>query len=238
MKLISFSLYGKNPKYITGMWENIELQPEVYPDWNIIIYHDNTVPEAYLNLFSQNGIILRDMSGTGLLAADWRFLAYDEKKCERFIVRDSDSRFSHREAQIVKEWEDEDTILHIIRDHPHHGYPIMGGMWGMKNKAFPEDYTMRGLITEHNGASNSSPTNRKKWIMKDQKFLANVIYPTFAQPQTSTIHATQDYMHRVSWENEEWSKNTPPRNNENNFIGEIFDYKNGIRFREYQYKEL
>lgn len=237
MKLISFSLYGDNPKYINGMWENIELQPEIYPDWQIIIYHDDTVPQEYLSKFKQNGAMLKNMSDSGLFAADWRFLSYDEE-CERFIVRDSDSRISYREAAIVKEWEEDDTVLHIIRDHPHHGYAIMGGMWGMKTKCIPENYSMMQLLSQFNGNNNSNPTNRQNWIMKDQHFLKHVIYPLFANPENSTIHATQDYMHRVPWNNEHWAKDTPPRNDENNFIGEIFDYINGMRYREYQYKEL
>lgn len=237
MKLISFSLYGKDPKYVNGMWENIELQPEVYPDWQIIIYHDQSVPQEYLSKFTQNGAILRDMSDSGLFAADWRFLAYDED-CERFIVRDSDSRISHREAAIVKEWEEDDTVLHIIRDHPHHGYPIMGGMWGMKTKSIPYGYSMAKLLSQCNGDSHNNPTDRENWIMKDQDFLKKVIYSNFARPETSTIHATRDYMPQVPWTNEHWAKDTPPRNEQNNFIGEIFYYENDELKREYQYKEL
>ena len=33
MKLITFSLWGQDPKYLVGAIRNAELASEIYPDW-------------------------------------------------------------------------------------------------------------------------------------------------------------------------------------------------------------
>lgn len=236
MKLISFTLYGENPKYITGMFKNIALQKQFYPDWNIIIYHDNSLNQDTLDKLSED-CILKNVENCGISAAAWRFLAHDEN-CERFIVRDSDSRISERESLAVKEWEESNKTLHIMRDHPHHGYAILGGMWGMKKDP---STSMKELILSYQEKEyqNKDATNRHFWIMKDMHFLRDVIYSHLAKPKTSIIHAATDYMNRVSWSNEYWATDFPsPINKEKNFIGEIFSFnERGEETREYQYKE-
>lgn len=236
MKLISFTLYGENPKYIEGMYRNIALQKQFYPDWNIIIYHDNSVNQDTLEKLSLD-CELKNVNDCGISAAAWRFLAHDED-CERFIIRDSDSRISEREALAVKEWEESNKALHIMRDHPHHGYAILGGMWGMKKDP---NMSMKELILSYQEREyqNKDATNRDIWIMKDMHFLRGVIYDRLAKPETSTIHAAKDYMDRVDWSNEHWAIDFPsPINKDKNFIGEIFTFdNNGNEQREYQYKE-
>lgn len=51
-----------------------------------------------------------------------------------FVSRDLDSPIIDREREAVKIWEKSDKILHYMRDHPYHRYPILGGMWGAKVK--------------------------------------------------------------------------------------------------------
>lgn len=238
MKLISFTLYGKDPKYVTGLFRNIPLQKQFYPDWNIIVYHDNSVDQDALDKLSED-CILKNVDGCGISAAAWRFLAHDED-CERFIVRDSDSRISEREALAVKEWEESDKTLHIMRDHPHHGYAILGGMWGMKKD--PTLKSMKDVIISYQEKEyqTEEAINRDVWSMKDMHFLRGVIYSHLAKPETSVIHAATDYMHKVGWSNENWSKDFPiPRNEDKNFIGEIFVFdEQGREKREYQYTEI
>jgi hypothetical protein len=67
----------------------------------------------------------------------WRFLPNDDEDVELFIVRDIDSRITEREKVSVDEWVESEKILHIMRDHPHHGYHILGGMWGIKGNLIP-----------------------------------------------------------------------------------------------------
>ena len=48
--------------------------------------------------------------------------------------RDLDSLITEREAAAVLEWQQpeyDNRPVHIMRDHPSHGVPILGGMWGV-----------------------------------------------------------------------------------------------------------
>ena len=123
-----------------------------------------------------------------------------------------------------------------MRDHPHHGYPMLGGMWGMV--ADPK-ISMKDMCLQHQGGSKDNLTERSNWSMKDMDFLRDVVYRTFGREEYSKIHAARDYMNKVPWKNEPWSEDFPTkRNTDNNFVGEIFSIKNDIETRDYQYKEL
>ncbi len=235
-KLISFTLYGNDPKYILGMYKNLELREAFYPDWEVIIYHDNSLTPEVIDRLSQYGATLRNVDGCGIYAAGWRFMANNEDNVERFIVRDSDSRLSQREADAVQDWEKSGKILHIMRDHPHHGYPVLGGMWGMMANPSMD---IKEMCLSYQGWKATSVTERKNWSMKDMDFLRDVIYRTLGRKQYSKIHAAEDYMNKVPWSNEPWAEDFPsPRNEDKNFVGEIFSIKDGIETRDYQYKEL
>lgn len=235
-KLISFTLYGEDPKYIRGMFENIKLKEKFYPDWHIIVFHDNSLSEDVLSRLEEKNVILRNVSEYSVLASMWRFLAHDEPDIERFIVRDSDSRITEREAVAVQEWVDSDKALHVMRDHPHHGYAMLGGMWGMKKS----DMNMKELCEMYTQADPEQCSDRDNWWMIDQFLLRDVIYRVLGNPNDCMLHAATDYMDKVAWANELWSKDfTIPRNEDKNFIGEIFVFdEEGNEQREYQYKEL
>ena len=245
MKLISFSLYGQDPKYIQGMYRNIELREEIYPDWNIIIFHDNSVPDSDIKEFADMGAILRNVSEIGIYPASWRFLAYDEPNVHRFISRDADSRISEREAEAVREWEDSGKTFHIMRDHPHHGAPphkpILGGMWGMVkdlNKPALDGATMEIMSIIHQGGKRAD-TDRETWFWTDMNLLRDIFYLPLVSPENTIIHAAEDYMHKVNWANENWTRDFPsPRNENKNFIGEQINIIDGKEERAWQYRDI
>tara|TARA_B100000676_G_scaffold141614_1_gene140280 strand:- start:51750 stop:52505 length:756 start_codon:yes stop_codon:yes gene_type:complete len=248
-KVISFSLFGGGAKYCQGMLTNMELKQQFFPDWEIMIYHDDSVPDVILGALERKGATLKNVTGFGVLPASWRFLAYDEPDVERFICRDADSRLSQREAVAVKEWEDSDKQIHIMRDHPHHGSPmhgkpILGGMWGMKvyrpnGSPALADYTMYSIILDHQGDEVFSK-DRNKWFWTDMWFLRDAIYASYGNEYDSKVHAARDYMHKVKWCNEPWAEDFPTKRNEQrNFVGEVFIFdENGKEKREWQYKEI
>ncbi len=52
-----------------------------------------------------------------------------------FASRDLDSRFSRREAAAVADWlaaKGSRSLLHCMRDHPHHGVAMVGSAWGAR----------------------------------------------------------------------------------------------------------
>ncbi len=61
----------------------------------------------------------------------YRFLPADKVGVEYMMSRDADSRLSERERLAVDAWIASGADLHVMRDHPYHGVPMLGGMWGV-----------------------------------------------------------------------------------------------------------
>jgi hypothetical protein len=143
MRYISYSLWGDNELYNIGMVKNAEQVPKIYSGWQMIVYHDNSVPKETLSVLEDLNVKLVNVDGHthGMF---WRFFASDLVDCEYAIFRDGDSRLSIREKMAVDEWINSGKSLHVMRDHPAHGIPfgsdrlgILGGMWGIKSKVIP-----------------------------------------------------------------------------------------------------
>jgi hypothetical protein len=66
---------------------------------------------------------------TGLF---WRYLAAEDPTVKIAVFRDCDSRLTPRERAAVYDWLASGGLLQVMRDHPRHDRPIMGGMWGVR----------------------------------------------------------------------------------------------------------
>ena len=145
-KVIAFSLWGQikpmdgysyqtQLMYSNGAIKNLEIQKDkkIYSDWIIRIYLNNTVPIEIQNKIKDLGGEIVDMTGSKVPGMFWRFFPMNDNDVDVFIVRDTDSRINKREEAAVNEWLSSDKILHVMRDHPHHYYKILGGMWGYRN---------------------------------------------------------------------------------------------------------
>tara|TARA_R110000824_G_C15021572_1_gene658439 strand:+ start:22 stop:741 length:720 start_codon:yes stop_codon:yes gene_type:complete len=237
-KLISFCLHGTNDRYCRGFFENIPLAKEFYPGWEVVLFHDNTVPSEWLAKYEEAGVEMHNVYDCGLHPTAYRFLAQDLPDVERFISRDADSRLSQREAEAVKEWEDSGMGLHSMRDHPHHNqahHPIFAGMFGVVTNELENSFNMLDSLLAYQGGKRGFDLSRGRrhsdWGI-DQSFLRDIIYPVFFNGQSIIIHASYDK--RFDFE-----KDFPsPRNEHKNFVGEIFDYRHGKRIRHPQWKEL
>jgi len=198
MKCISFSLWGNNPKYTIGAIKNLELAQEIYPDWICRFYVGIDVPKNIINdieKFSNSEIILMNEQPNweGMF---WRFYAIED--CDVFISRDTDSRLSAREKSAVDQWIQSDKNIHIMRDHPYHNYPILGGMWGAKK---PILNNIKNLIKEY---------KKGNFWQVDQNFLRDIVYP---------IVKNDALVHDEFFE----KKSFPTKRDGLNFIGQIFD---------------
>ncbi len=105
-KIISFSLWGDNPKYTIGAIENAKLAKTIYPDWVCRFYVGTSTPdEIWDELYDMDNteMINMDIDGdwSGMF---WRFYPASENDVDVFIVRDTDSRLSNREKEAVNEW--------------------------------------------------------------------------------------------------------------------------------------
>jgi len=219
-KVISFSLWGNNPKYVKGALENIKLQNDLFPDWTCRFYAHKSVPESSLKelekgaevILIEQDIDLKNYSTNGIhYGWFWRFSILNDSDVDRFIVRDVDSRLSLREKNCVKDWEKSGKNFHIIRDHPMHGVPILAGTWGA-TKEFSQSINYRDLVFKF---MKNNPTNNSRYGGYDQFFLSTVIYPLLKD--TACIH--DDY----HFYKNETVRNIPHIKTGNELIGESIE---------------
>jgi hypothetical protein len=173
MKYLSFSLWGDKPIYNIGAIKNSELWKEIYPEWQMVVYYDNTVPSETIEILNSNGVETIHMSDN-IFGCFWRFLISDRPDCEYAIFRDTDSRISYRERYAVDSWVSSNKTVHIMRDHPYHRIPagndklgILAGMWGIKGNVIPISEMIKKFIS-----------NKSDHYGIDQTFL-KVIYSIF-----------------------------------------------------------
>ncbi len=168
MRIISMSLFGDNDLYWKGALENVECWHKHYPEWKMRVYveqNNETIAPAALELAGQGVEVIGMPNPGGFHGTFWRFLAASDPAAEYVIVRDADSRLNARERAAVDEWIASGKALHVMRDHPQHSVPIMGGMWGVRG----------GVIT--NMAEQIAAWGQ--WYIKgvDQDFLAWKVWP-------------------------------------------------------------
>lgn len=164
------------------LYEYIEEAKEKYPTWIVRIYYHSLniskeeifdIEDRYKNVDfcdSTNipvfGNILSWMPGKVQ-----RFLPLADPLVDVYMSRDIDSPILDRETVIVRTWLNSEHTIHIIRDHPYHSIPILGGLWGIK------------LNKEHSLIKNVSKVLLTPDLVRcytgerDQTFLEEFIWP-------------------------------------------------------------
>lgn len=165
-KLISYSLYGSNPKYLNGAVMNSLLAREFFPEWHTRFYCGVDTPKSILKklekLGSQVSIQHNSWHPNGMF---WRYLASDDTCYERIMFRDVDSRFTYRDVDAIKHWIESKRDFHIIRDHPYHMTRILGGLFSSNNPS-----KLSNLLIEKGREFGTR-------IGEDQRFLSKYVYP-------------------------------------------------------------
>lgn len=169
LKVISYCLWGNDPKYVVGMQRNIELAAKIYPEWIVSIQFGCDMIDTMWELgkFADSlGVVL---DSTWHEKSDWtlmldRFVP-EARRYDVVISRDADSRLTPREKAAVDQWLASDKGIHIMHDHPYHAVPMLGGMWGYKQGAIPG---FHDLLAGWNAED--------RW-QTDQEFLAQRIWP-------------------------------------------------------------
>lgn len=204
-KVISFSLWGNNPKYCIGAIKNAVLKDYYYPNWICKFYIHKDVPDEYTSIlkkFKDIEICIISQNTDWEISLE-RFKAIDDPDVSHVIFRDTDSRLNQRESDAVNQWINEDTCLHVMKDHPYHGnFPILAGMCGINKNKFI--YKMSDFIQLY---------ENKKIIPQyyyDQIFLENYIWTNFNQD--ATIH--DEFFLKKPY---------PTKRIENQFVGQSFD---------------
>ncbi|KAK8407541.1 hypothetical protein O3P69_002234 [Scylla paramamosain] len=138
-KVLSFSLYGNNPGYWRGL-EDILLKVEkLYPGWKVRLYTNPRYSAATLcPLLHRYNCLLYICDITSLPhplgnlsnvhPMMWRLAPLGDSKISALLIRDTDSRVTQR-VSAVEEWLASGKMFHVMRDHPYHRVPVLGGMW-------------------------------------------------------------------------------------------------------------
>jgi protein O-GlcNAc transferase len=210
MKIISFSLWGNDPKYTVGAIRNAELSKEIYPGWICRFYLGEDVSEDIENELLKNNAETFKMDGCSWNGMFWRFFAADSN--DVVISRDTDSRINEREKFAVEEWLDSDKDFHIMRDHAWHGTEILGGMWGCRNGILKG---IKDMIHQYDKGQFDN-----KWQV-DQNFLREHIYSSVKD---------KAMVHDEFFEKKSFPDKSPARTSIY-FVGQVYDENERPQFQ-------
>jgi len=166
-KIISFCLWGDNPKYTIGALKNAFLAKQIYEGWICRFYVGRSTPPEITSVLEQldNTEVIRMEEEGNWEGMFWRFYAAGDPTVSVMLSRDTDCRLSYREKAAVDEWLQSDKDFHMMRDHGGHQCAIMGGMWGCRN----------GILSHIKDLIDAC--KKGDFWQVDQRFLENTIYP-------------------------------------------------------------
>lgn len=208
-KIISFSLWGNNFRYLGGAIQNVQLAKIFYPDWICRFYIGSSTNFGFVDKLSKYDnveIVEMPESGGWDCSTLWRFYPAAEEDVQFLISRDADSRLGKREKMAVDEWIKSNSDFHIMRDHPFHAVPICAGMWGAKGASIKD---IKSMIEEF----KKTKKDISNQIYTDQIFLAEVVYPAIKD---------KALVHDEFFENKNFPKSSGDRD-ERHFVGQAYD---------------
>jgi hypothetical protein len=183
-KCMSYTVYQSSkdppaPKYTDGFLLNMDLARVLYPNWKVYLYLDSRLEgsDFHKTITSKHSdivdIVWKNSTSDGHFGHTWRFLVADNEECDRWIVRDTDSRLSIRSLQAVLDWIWSGRSFHIMRDHRDHNVKILAGLFGGVKGCLGQGVTMEKLLLDY--FENSSENPNVFWT--DQSFLAESVFP-------------------------------------------------------------
>ena len=181
-KVISMSLYGKDPRYTWGVLRNAQLVPVYLPEWTLRVYvaadpapSELAVPPRIINKLRLLGAEIATVpTGNSMAPRNWRLLAASDQHLDYLLVRDADARLSEREAAAVRDWVSaaekngpQSAVIHCIRDHTKHAnQAIVDGLWGGRPRALHQ--RLNKYLTDIPGlASTRVTSNEVNVVLKE-----------------------------------------------------------------------
>jgi hypothetical protein len=201
--------------YWVGALRNIEQVSNHFPGWICRFYIDkNCKSELIETIKGENVEVVLVDSKDSFHGMFWRFWASEDPDVDIFLSRDCDSRLSDREVAAIKEWLSSDKDFHIMRDHPYHTVPILGGMWGCRNGLMKKIELVKMI--------ESWGQFQKKGI--DQDFLGKYVYPLVVNKSMEHSEFNLRFRGEI--------RPFPTIRNNYEFVGDVFD-ENDERHPEY-----
>lgn len=163
--VISFSIWGTNPRYLRGALRNLLLIPDLYLGWQARFYVDGTVPAEFVSLARRLGAEVCPQPERQTLRQKlcWRFQVANDPAVGRFQVRDCDAVVSLRERLAVQEWLESDRYFHVMRDWWTHTELALAGMWGGVAGALPD---LGPLVAAYQPAAKET-ANVDQWFLRE-----------------------------------------------------------------------
>lgn len=213
--IVAYSLWGNHPMYWIGALRNIELVSKYFPGWICRFYIDDSSDKQLIDTIKgENVEVILVKSKDSFHGMFWRFWAVEEPDVDIYLSRDCDSRFSDREFNAIQEWLESDKDFHIMRDHPYHTVPILGGMWGCRN----------GILRNVNFSQTIEKWNQFHRKGIDQDFLGQVIYPFVKDKSLEHSEFNLKFGQEI--------RPFPTKRIDYEFVGEIFD-ENDVRHSDH-----
>lgn len=169
--VLAFSLYGNDPGYGECAVLSAQRLPEVYPGWQMWLFHDDSVPLHLRQRLQALGVRLLHAGKHGIghwPGTFWRFDAVTHAGVRRVLFRDADSVIGAREQRLVHDWLASGRPFHVMRDWYSHTDLILAGLWGAWAPFLAH---MREWVDHYLATHRMHPTHG------DQKFLADIIWP-------------------------------------------------------------
>ncbi|CAF1063164.1 unnamed protein product [Rotaria sordida] len=127
------------------------------------------------------------------------------------MSRDLDSALTKREREAVDAWLASNKSFHTMRDHPMHGVPMLGGMWGFRpslnrnlSRIIHDKIHNEKLIKRYGGRG-------------DQGFLSSHIWPV--AKASALAHDSFLCVHGFGHRADPFPTQRPSANETNCFIG-------------------
>ena len=213
--IIAYSLWGDHPMYWKGALRNIAQASEYFPGWICRFYIDKSCRKDLIeSITGENVEVILVDSKDSFHGMFWRFWSAEDPEVDIFLSRDCDSRFSERELSAIKEWLESGKDFHIMRDHPYHTMPILGGMWGCRN----------GIMRKIGLSSLIEKWGKYERKGIDQEFLGYVVYPLIKDECIEHSEFGLRYGGDI--------KPFPSNRKDYEFVGDVFD-ENELRNPDY-----
>ncbi|EHK7542314.1 hypothetical protein ICR46_002602 [Vibrio cholerae] len=190
-------LYGNNPRYIDSLFSNNlrDISNYIGVSCEFHIYCNVDVDENIKKRISEHGykVFTLNFDETYFGSMFVRYIPILEKKARFICVRDTDCCYTLLELDLIKEWMKSDFSFHVIRGHLLHIYPIMGGLFSIREDGFDD------FIACFNNSLDLVGSNEYN---KDQIFLAKSIYPDFIERMlvhtVRVAYSKENYIHYSS----------------------------------------
>ena len=185
--VISYSLWGNEPRYLVPLRENATILAHLFPAWTMRVHHDASVDHSYIADLRRRGVQTRQMilppGQPGHRRLLWRFEAISDPAVKRFLIRDADSLLSVKERVAVDAWTQSRCFFHAMRDWYTHTDLLLAGMWGGVGNILPSPSELFRLWSAWRVENDHI----------DQDILSDTVWPTIRRAtliHDSIFHGT------------------------------------------------